>query len=228
MSNDWIAKTEAERVNQAQDFATKIAVNPVSLGLTAAEATSMQNDATAFATAFSLATNPVTRTKITVEDKDIKEATCIARMRSYGKRIVANLSVSDTQKSSLGLNIRPAHPTPIPPPSTKPVLSVVSSIGRTVRVRMTDEATPTKRAKPAGVSFAEVFSATGENPPTDISAWKYEGAATRALMDVIFPGSLATGTRVWIAARWVNGRGEHGAVSDPVNSIIVAALSQAA
>ena len=49
------------------------------------------------------------------------------------KRIVANLSVTDTQKTSLGLNIRPAHPTPVPPPATRPVLSVISSVGRTVR-----------------------------------------------------------------------------------------------
>jgi hypothetical protein len=183
---------------------------------------------TAWVAAYGLATDPSTRTKVAAQDKDTKEAVCITRMRSYGKRISANLSVTDAQKVALGLNVRNPHPTPRPAPATRPVLNVVSTIGNSIRTRMVDEPTPTKKAKPPFVTDAEVFYFIGENPPADLVLWHYEGQATRSRFDLTLPGTLATGTKVWIAARWTNGRGEAGPVSTPVSAIVVSAIAEAA
>jgi hypothetical protein len=228
MANDWIAKTEAARVAQAQDFSTKISATPAAFGLLAGDATQLASDVLAWSAAYELATDPATRTKVVVQDKSTKEAIGIARMRSYGKRITANLSVTDAQKVALGLNVRNPHPTPRPAPATRPVLSVVSTSGQTLRIRMTDELTPTKKAKPPFVTDAEVFYFIGENPPADLVLWHYEGQATRSVFDLTLPGTLATGTKVWIAARWTNGRGEAGAVSTPVSAVLISAVAEAA
>ncbi len=38
----------------------------------------------------------------------------------------------------------------------------------------------------------------------------------------------ATGTRVWIVARWCNNRGEPGPVATPVSAVIISAVAEAA
>jgi hypothetical protein len=227
MSKDWIATKESELVTQAADFSSKISAAPTTSGLLAADATALASDNSAFAAAYNLATDPTTRTKVTVEDKDTKLAVLVARMRSYGKRINANPAVTNAQKTALGLTLK-STPTPIPPPSTMPVVSVVSSFQRSVRMRLTDELTPNKGAKPAGVSEAEIFTHVGATAPVSADDWKYQGQATRSEFDITFPDIVASGTKVWIRARWCNERGQSGPVSAPAGTIIVGSIADAA
>ncbi|HEX8521558.1 MAG TPA: hypothetical protein VF669_04820 [Tepidisphaeraceae bacterium] len=226
MSKDWIMKKESEFIVQAADFTAKIAAAPTSYGLSSSDATALSTDNTAAQAAYELAADPATRTKPIVEDKDTKLAVLEARMRSYGKRINANSSVTNAQKASLGLTIKSA-PAPIPAPSTMPSISVVSSFQRSVRVKMTDSATG-KKAKPAGVSEAEVFTHIGATAPANMDDWKYQGQATRSLFDITFPATVQSGAKVWIVARWCNERGQAGPFGSPVGTIIVGSIADAA
>ena len=228
MAKDWIKSKEAEFVTQAQDFSAKISAAPTTYGLVAADATALASDVTAFVSAYNLAVDPATRTKVTVEDKDTKKAVLIARMRSYGRRIQANPAVTNAQKVELGLNIRAFPPTPAPVPGTRPVGTVVSSYGRSVKMRIADETTPSKRSKPANVSEAEVFTFVGDEPPADIFGWTYQGQASKTAFDVTFPASVASGAKVWICCRWCNRRGEAGPLSIPVFAILTGIVAQAA
>jgi hypothetical protein len=226
MSKDWISKKEAEFIVQAAEFTAKIAAAPASFGLSASDAVALSADNTAGQAAYSLAADPATRTKPVVEDKDTKLAILEARMRSYGKRINANTSVTNAQKAALGLTIKSA-PAPIPVPSTIPVLSVISSFQRVVRVKLTDSLTG-KKAKPFGVSDAEIFTHIGATAPANVDDWKYQGQATRSVFDITFPGTVPSGAKVWICARWCNERGQAGGFSVAVGTIIVGSIADAA
>jgi hypothetical protein len=124
--------------------------------------------------------------------------------------------------------VRDTSPTLNPPPTTEPVLTVISVNGRTVRSRIADELTPNQKAKPAGVSEYEVFTFVGETAPTDLSSWSYQGQGTRNVFDVTMPNSVASGAKVWIVARWCNRRGQPGPQSQPVAAIIVGTVAEAA
>jgi hypothetical protein len=225
---DWIDRTDGGLVTQSQAFSGAISSSPTTYGLVAADATALAADVTSYVNSYEASADPATRTKVTVEQKSTAKDVLVARMRSYGRRIQANPSVSSAQKVALGLHVRNTPPAPVPVPATRPVATVISSMGRSVKTRIADELTPSKRSKPAGVSEAEIFTFVGENPPADIFGWIYQGQASKTSFDVTFPASVASGAKVWICARWCNRRGEAGPLSIPVFAILTGIVAQAA
>ena len=74
-----------------------------------------------------------------------------AEARRLARIIRAAPGVTNAQRSQLGLTVPDKIPTPAARPSDPPVLSIVPSIGRTVRIRLRD-----KREKfVAGVTIAD-------------------------------------------------------------------------
>ncbi len=128
------------------------------------------------------------------------------------------------QKSALGITV-PSHTrSPVPPPSTKPVLSITNVGSRTITVRLADETTPTKRAKPAGVEAAQIITAVVEGatpPPADLTLWQTAGIATRNEFEVDYPVD-AIGKTAYVRALWIGTKGEEGPVSDEVFKAIAA------
>src|SRR5205823_2255836 len=107
---------------------------------------------------------------------------------------------------------------------TRPVLSVVGVVNRDVVIRLLDEATPTKRARPSGVIGAQVYSyvSTGSGPvPTDMELWRFEGIATKAEFTASFNAEDG-GKTITIGARWCNRKGETGPLSDLLETAIAA------
>jgi len=227
MPKDWIKAKQAELLTQAQDFSEKITLTPVAFGLAAPDAVALASDVSLYETSYQAATDPATKTEVTVEQKNFAKDALIARMRSYGRRISANPAVTDAQKISLGLNIRDTNPSKTPAPGTRPVATVILVNGRTVRVRIADELTPNQRAKPDGVSEYELFTFVGESAPAEITAWTYQGQGTRNTVDITLPPTTASGAKVWIACRWCNRRGVPGPTSAPVAAIIVGSIAEA-
>lgn len=228
MSADWINTTDAGLLTQSADFSSKITATPTAFGLTAADATALAGDVTAYTAAYNAAVDPATRTKSTIVAKDAAKILLEARMRGFGRIIQADPSVTNAQRADLGLTIRATHPAPVPPPATRPIASVISIYQRTVKVRLVDETTPTSRAKPAGVSEAEVFTHVGATAPASMDDWTYQGQASKTTFDITFPDSVASGSKVWIAARWCNRKGEHGNTSEPVAAILTGSVAEAA
>lgn len=93
-----------------------------------------------------------------------------------------------------------------------------------VPIRLVDETTPTKKAKPFGVEGAEVYSyipADGEEPPMDLEKWRFEGLATRSTFQIAYNGDDVGKTAV-IRAQWFNPRGEPGPASTAITATIAA------
>ncbi len=232
MGTSWYPTKDADLLSFSGNMSTKLTADPTGYGVLAADAVALATLVGNFDTSYATANDPATRTSVSIAAKDVARAGLIAEMRDLYKKInAANLTADKRQE--LGLPIPDATPTPVQPPATRPVANIVQASGRTVSVRASDEATPGRRARPAGTSGLEVFSyaatsASEQTPPADLSAWKFEGLATRTRFEVVFPNSVAIGTQVWIAARWYNQRGQVGPISDTASTYVTGGVAQAA
>lgn len=221
----WLPSRDTQLLPFAQNFSAKITASPTSFGLTTADATSLAAAVTAYDSALATALNPTTRTKSTIAAKDLAKAQMVAIVRSQAKRIQANPSVTAVQKTDLGLPIYPATRTPVPPPGTKPLVNLISTQSRGHVIRLADILTPDKRARPAGVAAAEVYSfvlaTPGQEPPQDLEGWRFEGLATKPEFEVDYDAADVGKTAV-IVARWTNAKGQPGPVSTPITGTIAA------
>ena len=86
--------------------------------------------------------------------------------RYLAKIVEGTSTVTNTQKVTLGLNVR-SMPTPIPPPADPPNLDIVSVVGQVVKVRLHAVAGD-RRGKPPGVGLAFIYSFAGSVPPGPI------------------------------------------------------------
>src|SRR4051812_11911697 len=159
-----------------------------------------------FESALAACSTPETSNEILVAQKDIAKGQLIAELRRLYKKFEAALLPAD-KRLELGMPLRDLEPSAIPNPGTRPVLTVLGTQDRSVRVRVADELTPTRRGKPEGCSACEIFSFQGETAPADLNVFRYEGQATRSEFVVTFGASAAAGAKVWIVARWVNAKG---------------------
>jgi hypothetical protein len=131
-------------------------------------------------------------------------------------------------KVAATLPVHQTEPTPTPIPGTRPSVKVVTVAGRNVALLVTDELTPTRRARPVGYAGYEIFSwvasSGNETPPADLEKWRYEGQSTRAEATIGY-NAEDVGRTVIIVARWFNRKGQVGPVSDPVIAVVAGAMA---
>jgi len=176
------------------NFSTRITADAVALGLTAAQATAYATLQTNFETAMA-AIAPGDRSKSLVATKNAARLALKTSARLLAKIIQGQASVTDAQKIELGLNVRSA-PTPIPPPADAPGITILSTVGNTVKLRLFDAVDSANRGRPAGTDGASVFSFVGAAAPTEESEWNFEGVTSKTKVDVTFPEGTAPGAKV--------------------------------
>ena len=86
---DWIDRTDGGLVTQSQAFSGAISSSPTTYGLVAADATALAADVTSYVNSYEAATDPATRTKVTVEQKSTAKDVLVARMRRFSDLPVA-------------------------------------------------------------------------------------------------------------------------------------------
>ena len=215
MARVFYRGTDSVLLAGANNFSTLISAGPVPLGLVPAQATNYGTLNAAYAAAYSTATNPPTRTTVSIAGKDTARAFLVNNTIMLAALVLRTPGVTNAQKMSLGLNPK-APPTPAPQPSSAPLVDFISTVARTVKIRVHDGATP-RKSKPAFVKSATVYSFVGLIPPTSVAAWKYEGLTNKSVFDIVFPDSVANGALIWIAAVWNNAKNQSGPPSDPVS-----------
>lgn len=219
--SSFIPSREIDLDAFANNFKTLIAANPTNYALVAADATAITNAYNSWHTAWLLATNPGTRTRPNIEAKNEQKAILLGVIRGYAAAISANRAVSDPLKMGLGLHIHDATPTPVPPPSTMPVLRIDRIEQGFQNVSATDEATPNRRARPAGSVGLLLYRAVGPdavNDPADATFVTFVGkASVRSSFTAADRGKTVT-----YFARWTNARGEVGPWSRGVSASIAA------
>jgi hypothetical protein len=221
MPNDYIPARDSQLDAWLLNFKTLIAANPASYGLVAGDATAITNSYNAWHAAYLAATNPTTRTHVTVAAKDAQKILTLDVVRTYAATIRSNTAVSNELKLGLGLRVSDTTPTPVPPPSTYPILAITGAGPAMQELRASDQNTPTRRAKPAGTAGLLVFRVIGTEPATDPNTAPLLGFVTKAAFQSTFApeddGKIAT-----YFARWTNGKGQLGPWSAPVSMRIAA------
>lgn len=160
-----------------------------------------------------------TRSKSLKLARDNAKKALLAYARTLYQLVQANPAVSDADKALLGVLVRTGGGnTPVPRPTVRPGVDLVSVVGRTIEVHIHDSATSGKRAKPAGALAAWVYCFVGEAYPTDASLWQFQGAATNGKLSFTLPDSVPGGAQVYVCAAWVNRKGEAGPVSVPIST----------
>lgn len=221
MGSSYIPSREADLDTFLANFKTLIAASPTSYGLVTADGTAITNAYNNWHSAYLAAVNPTTRTKATVITKNEQKANVLSVVRGYASTIRANAAVSDALKIGLGLHVHDSVPTPVPAPTTYPMLTLSGmGVGRQ-DLRVADQLTPAKRAKPSGAAGLLLFRHVGTAPATDPTQCAFLAFAGRtgftAEFDPSDNGKVAT-----YFARWTNAKGEMGPWS-PAASLPIAA-----
>jgi hypothetical protein len=208
--------SEADLASGALELVAIVTPVPATYGLTAAQVTAYNTQATSFNTLLTTASSPSTRTPLVVDQKNTAKAILRKASADIASIITAIPTVTNSMLLALKLNQR-VIPTPRPVPAEAPIVTVPSVNGRIANVRLKGAAPDSTRGKPFGAFSANIFTFVGDVAPTDPSAYTFQGSTTRTITQVQFPNTVPSGATVWICACWVSARGELGTGSVPIS-----------
>lgn len=189
-------------------------------GFIAGDATALDTAYDNWHAAFLAATNPATRTPVTVATKDTMRAIAESLARSYAMIIKAFLPpVDPSVLASLGLTVDSFPPTPIPDPLTFPVLDILQATPGQHKIQYRDSETPTSKAKPYGVLQMELWVAIGTVAAPDPSTAVFVATQTKSPFFVTHDPSDA-GKLATYFSRWLTRTGKLGPWSSGVTMTI--------
>ena len=151
--------------------------------------------------------------------KQNRRASFVAALRRVAAQLRGTPEVTDAQRAALGLNVADEIASTIGPPPTAPLASVDASQRLQHGLSVSDERTPTRRAKPVGVFGVELRVAlrpAGQPAPTDLDAYLFVGVFTRSPATLIYDGTApglpatAGGQTAHYQLRWLNAKGQPG------------------
>jgi hypothetical protein len=212
---------DAVLVPWIENFTTRIQASPTTFGLQAPQAAELYARKQAFVNAYNAMMNARadgTRSKAQTETKDDRKTKVVTYARELYALISANKSVSNADKTLVGVHVRDTKPSPIHAPTVRPGMIVKAVVGRTVSTTIHESASSAKRRKPKGAVQAYVYWFVGEDYPSDPNGWRFAGPANKADFNFTVPNSVASGAQVWICAAWVNRKGDAGPVSVPIST----------
>jgi len=141
-------------------------------------------------------------------------------IRGQVRKLQASDTITNAQRAALGITVPESNRTPAGVPTTRPVVIIAETKPLSHTVRFFDEATPNRRAKPAGVMGAEVWVKIGDAPPTNTDELRFIGLDTRTPYVSEFESEDA-GKTAYYRLRWVNPKGKPGPWSDIVSAPIM-------
>lgn len=218
MPHDFIPERDLAFLDWSRNFKNQTAALHADIGLTEAQASEYATLHDAYAAALTLAKSTATNTTVNRVRKNTAKKAVKSYARVLARIIRATPGVSDGQRVRLGLTVPDTDLTPAVPPASKPFLEILSNGARLVKLRIRENTTPTRRAKPEGVAGATVFTWVGESssPPSLLREWTFRGNATRSIWHFNLDASIPAGAKVWITACWYNTRGRPGQMSSPI------------
>lgn len=214
MSQAFYAGTQAELAAGAANLVEIVTPAPATYGVPTATLTAYTTLTNNFISLLELATEPATRTTVSVENKNAAMKLLRSASVDIAKLITATQTVTNGMLLALQLNPR-IIPQPRPVPMAPPAVDVKSVTGRIATLRVHDAQSENRRGKPFGATGAMIYTFVGENPPEDPTQYYCQGVATRTYVDVLFPNSVPSGATVWVSACWIGPRGQLGNGSAP-------------
>lgn len=225
MTAPYIPPRDAQLDQWGANFSSLITAAPATYGLLTSDATAIQTAFNNWHAAYLLTATPATRTQANVAAKNSEKAAATSLWRTYAQIIRNNPGVADADKLALGLNLPNNTPSPIPGPTSQPLIAFKAATPLQHELRYTDFNSPGSRKKAPGTIalqlVGQVYAAT-DPTPTDPTAAPLLGNFTKNPAVINFTSGQAGKTiRYW--ARWVNRNGLAGPWSDAVQQMILPA-----
>ena len=215
-------KKDSVLVAYSTNFNDRIVASPATFSLSAPQAAAYTPLHAAFVSAYEAvveAREAGTRSRSLVQTKDQAKRDLLTYGRELYKLVQASLTVTDANKTLLGVKVIDNQPTPIPAPNAAPEIRVLSVYGRDVRLGIRD-ASGARKGRPVGVAGCSLYSFVGPSAPTTNDGWKSEGNITRNDIIVQFPETVTPGTKVWFTGFWYSLRGLSGPAATPISTHI--------
>jgi hypothetical protein len=157
--------------------------------------------------------------------KDDSRDSLESLVRALVKKLQASASVNDAERAALGITVADTIKTmAVGGIATRPIGVVDTAQRLRHEIRFSDEATPTRRAKPAGVMGCEIWvkvSATGEAAPTGADGLSFLSLDTASPYTAEYDGAQGGKTAHYML-RWVKSGGDKGPWSETVSATISA------
>ena len=156
--------------------------------------------------------------------KDTARAALERQVRLITNFLQGYPQTSNADRATMGITVRDTSPSPAPAPTTRPLTLVESGQRLMHNLRLVDESTPTRRARPAGVLGAEVWVklVDADKPaPTNPAALTFLTMTTKPTFRADFKLGEGGKTAVYMA-RWINTRGEKGPWSEITTATVAA------
>ncbi len=131
----------------------------------------------------------------------------------------ASAEVDDGERAALGITVPDTKPTPVGPPTSRPVVSVDTSQRLQHTIAFADELTALSRAKPPGVRGAQIWVKIGDPAPTDPNELTFLATDTRTPYVTDFDGADANKVAHYML-RWESTRGDVGPWSETASATI--------
>jgi hypothetical protein len=207
-TSPYIPNSDADFASWLSNFAAVIAASPTTYFLAAGDAAAISAQQALYNAAYLAATSGSTRGPATVAAKDAARTTATQIVRPYAVTIAGNPAISNDDKVAVGVTVRSTTKTPVPPPTTAPVLSLVSAVPNALNFQYRDAAAPLLKQKPAGVIGLQLNVAFGTVPAVSPDATAFLLTATKTPFTVDTTGQ--TGKVATFYARWVTRGGPAG------------------
>lgn len=218
---DYIPAADAEFHVWQENFIAYAGANLAALGLVAADLTPVSTASSTWKTLYPAHIAAADAAQAARAAKDGGRAALVGLIRPLVARLQASPAVSDAERASLGITI-PGTGGPIGPPTTFPIVKIECGARLQHTIAFTDSATPTKKAKPAGVMGAEIWmalTAVGAPTPTDPATFSFVALDTRTPYTIDFGGAEG-GKNAHYLLRWVNPTGQKGPWSETATATI--------
>jgi hypothetical protein len=219
MSHGFLPRTDALLLNWAKNFSQKILTHYASLGISLEQAQAFEQLRDDFAASLLLCV-PQIRNRVATSGKNEVRALLKANAKLLSLIIQGQANVGGQQKIELGLNVRKA-PTAREAPSSAPAIRLSPGLGQnTVSVHLKQSGDDTGlRGRPRSAIGAMVFTFVGDDePPTDLSGWRFHALASSTSIDIAFDAQLAPGTKVWVTASWIGSRKQTGPLASAIST----------
>jgi hypothetical protein len=221
MSRDAIPPKDTDFNNWVVPFNAYIALNGTAVGVADADKMALNLAVNAWTPAYAATQNPATAGPAATGTKNTARAALEAVLHPLIKQIQANPAVTDDMRTAMGLHISDGTHTRAAVPATSPQLTVRNGLHLEHIIDFKDAATPTSKAKPAGVKACRIYFKIGGPVPADASAMAILDMPTHTPYIAHFTGAQA-GQTVYYLACWVNTHNESGPWSDLVSATIAA------
>jgi len=222
---DYIPRSDTEFLAWASNFVTYASAHLADLGIGIPEMTPITNGRTDFDTKFSDNVTAQQAAQSARQAKDDSRDTLESAIRQLVRQLQASGDVDDAERAALGITVPDTILTTASGDiTTRPIGAVDTSQRLRHEIRFSDEATPTRRARPAGIMGCEIWvkvAAQGEAPPADPDELSFVAMDTASPYIVEYDGADGGKTAHYML-RWVKTGGEKGPWSETISATITA------